>query len=220
MRIGILPVVITISANFLNHERDGHLPWLKLLVPIILIVLGIVCVNQVEISSRSHEFHSNLSRYYLGSSLAVVAMICWTWYPIRNANWLRNHPGRNPRVWATAQGLTTLPLALAGYLIYWGWTLHAENSIIMPFGPRPTVFVSLMIVLGLFASWLGTLCWNEASQRLPTALVGQLIVFETLSALAYAYLLKGRWPDLLTLTGISLVLIGVIGAVSIKPVQI
>ncbi|MCK7493363.1 MAG: hypothetical protein MZW92_19665 [Comamonadaceae bacterium] len=25
-----------------------------------------------------------------------------------------------------------------------------------------------MFAIGLFASWLGTLCWNEASQRLPT----------------------------------------------------
>jgi hypothetical protein len=48
-----------------------------------------------------------------------------------------------------------------------------------------------MFAIGLFASWLGTLCWNEASQRLPTALVGQLIVFETLAALAYALLLRG-----------------------------
>jgi drug/metabolite transporter (DMT)-like permease len=44
-----------------------------------------------------------------------------------------------------------------------------------------------MFAIGLFAVWLGTLCWNEASQRLPTALAGQLIVFETLSALAYAF---------------------------------
>jgi drug/metabolite transporter (DMT)-like permease len=74
-----------------------------------------------------------------------------------------------------------------------------------------------MLAIGLLASWLGTQCWNEASQRLPTALVGQLIVFETLAALAYAYLLRGNWPEPLTLIGILLLLTGVFLAVRIKP---
>ena len=73
----------------------------------------------------------------------------------------------------------------------------------MPFGPRPLFFISLMLAIGLFASWLGTLCWNEASQRLPTTLAGQLIVFETLAALAYAFALRGLTPEPLTLLGIG-----------------
>jgi drug/metabolite transporter (DMT)-like permease len=67
------------------------------------------------------------------------------------------------------------------------------------------------------ASWLGTLCWNAASQRLPTALAGQLIVFETLSALAYAFVLRGQWPEPLTLIGIGLLVVGVIAGVRVKP---
>jgi drug/metabolite transporter (DMT)-like permease len=113
---------------------------------------------------------------------------------MRNADWLRHHPDRSPRAWATAQGVATLPLALLGYLGFWGWTAASGSALPMPFGPRPAEFLALMFAIGLFASWLGTLCWNEASQRLPTALVGQLIVFETLAALAYALLLRGTVP--------------------------
>jgi len=51
-----------------------------------------------------------------GFVLAVVAVLCWTWYPLRNARWLREHPDRSPAVWATAQGLVTLPVALIAYL--------------------------------------------------------------------------------------------------------
>ena len=86
----------------------------------------------------------------------------------------------------------------------------------MPLGPRPEVFLALMAAIGLFASWLGTLCWNEASQRLPTALVGQLIVFETLAALAYAYMLRGQMPQPLTLIGIGCLIVGVLRAVRVK----
>ncbi len=42
-----------------------------------------------------------------------------------------------------------------------------------------------------------------AAELLPTALAGQLIVFETLAALAYAYILRGQMPQPLTLIGIA-----------------
>jgi drug/metabolite transporter (DMT)-like permease len=220
MIIGTLPVVIAISANLLNHQRDGRLPWAKLLPSIAIILAGIACVNHVEFALLSNELHTDYSHYVTGVLLAIAAMVCWTWYPIRNANWLRDHPGRNPRAWATAQGLVTLPMALMGYLIFWGWSASTDFAFAMPFGPRPLFFIGLMIAIGLFSfsSWLGTLCWNEASQRLPTALVGQLIVFETLAALAYAYVLRGEWPEPLTVLGIVLLLVGVLWAVRIKPV--
>jgi drug/metabolite transporter (DMT)-like permease len=74
-----------------------------------------------------------------------------------------------------------------------------------------------MFAIGLFASWLGTLCWNEASQRLPTTLVGQLIVFETLAALSYAYALRGQWPQPLTVLGVALLVAGVLWALRVRP---
>ena len=67
-----------------------------------------------------------------------------------------------------------------------------------------------MFAIGLSASWLGTLFWNRASQLLPTSLAGQLIVFETLSALLYAFLLRGSWPGAATLAGVGLLVAGVV----------
>lgn len=219
MIIGTLPVVIAITANRRNHQRDGMLPWGRLAPSLILIVLGIACVNQVEMSALAGQEGGGDGRYLGGALLAIGAMACWTWYPLRNADWLRAHPNRSPRAWATAQGLATLPLAVAGYLAFWGWNAIAGAPMPMPFGPRPEVFVGLMVTIGLFASWLGTLCWNEASQRLPTALAGQLIVFETLAALTYAFIWKQQWPALPTLAGIALLVVGVIWALRIKPVR-
>jgi drug/metabolite transporter (DMT)-like permease len=93
----------------------------------------------------------------------------------------------------------------------------SAQTLEMPFGPTPALFIGLMLAIGLFASWLGTLCWNEASQRLPTTLVGQLIVFETLSALAYAFMLRGQWPASQTAAGIVLLVAGVLVALRIRP---
>jgi drug/metabolite transporter (DMT)-like permease len=159
---------------------------------------------------------ADLGRYASGAAFAIGALLCWTWYPLHNADWLRAHPGRSPRTWATAQGLATLPMALLGYGL--SWALGAAGpDFPMPFGPRPADFLWLMAAIGLFSSWCGTLCWNEASQRLPTTLVGQLIVFETLSALSYAFLLRGVWPAPATLAGIALLVAGVLAALRVKP---
>ena len=214
--IGTLPVVIAITANRRNQQRDGRLPWLKLLPALGLIAAGIACVNQAELAALGAAVE--LRRYVEGAGLALIALACWTWYPIRNADWLRTHQDRSPRAWATAQGLVTLPmavLALLGLVVTQDLSLPAGFD--LPLGPRPPVFLALMLVIGLFASWLGTLCWNEASQRLPTALAGQLILFETLSALAYAFALGAQWPPWLTVLGIGLLIAGVSAALRIKP---
>ncbi|MBE2260129.1 MAG: DMT family transporter [Candidatus Accumulibacter sp.] len=218
MIIGTLPVVIAISSNLRDHRREGRLPWARLLPSLLLIGAGIACVNYVELAALTGRPSPELERYASGAVLAVGAVACWTWYPLRNADWLRHHPGRKPRAWATAQGLATLPLAFAGYLALWGWLSASGDPLPMPFGPRPQAFVGLMLTIGLVASWFGTLCWNEASQRLPTTFVGQLIVFETLAALAYAFMLRGQWPTPLTLSGIGLLVAGVLSAMRVRPV--
>jgi drug/metabolite transporter (DMT)-like permease len=217
MIIGTLPVVISISANLRNAKRDGRIAWRRLAPSLLLIVIGIYCVNRVELDVLRNSAHVDLARYVSGALFALGAVACWSWYALRNADWLRGHPDHNPRTWATAQGVATLPLALAGYVVLWGGMALGHSSFVMPFGPRPGFFIALMLIIGLFASWLGTLCWNEASQRLPTTIAGQLIIFETLAALAYAFLLRGKAPEPLTLLGIAFMIAGVVWALRIKP---
>lgn len=215
MIIGTLPVVISVSANLFYGHHEGRLPWRKLVPVLLLIALGLGCVNVAEWQDSAQ--HGDLPRYLSGIGLAVMAMICWTWYPLRNARWLRAHPQKSATTWATAQGIATLPLALVGYLLV-SIQLHVTRpDFSLPFGPHPALFIALMIALGLFCSWLGALCWNEASQRLPTVLVGPLIVFETLAALAYTFLLRQGWPSAVTVCGILALIAGVVLATRIQP---
>ena len=210
MIIGTLPVVIALVSNRRNAVRDGRLAWRRLGPALALIAAGILCVNQAELQQLRAAADTDFARYGQGALLALGAVVCWTWYPIRNADWLRAHAGRSPSTWATAQGLATLPLAALGFLAFWLLgVLRPASAFAWPLGPTPGLFLALMFAIGLFASWLGTLCWNAASQRLPTSLAGQLIVFETLSALAYALLLRGQAPPALTLLGAALLVAGV-----------
>lgn len=203
MLIGTLPIVIAVAANL----GSGGIAWRRLLPPLAVIAFGILLVNQHELERL--DGGRSLDDYLLGSLLAIGAVACWAWYPIRNAAWLQARPGLASGTWATAQGLATLPLAL---LVFAGISVFspAAAGFDWPLGPRPGLFIGLMLTLGLMASWLGTLLWNRASQLLPTALSGQLIVFETLSALAYAYAWRGELPGLASAFGIALLVPGVV----------
>ncbi|HHL9152315.1 TPA: DMT family transporter [Escherichia coli] len=189
MIIGTLPVVIPVFANLLYSQRDGKLAWGKLAPALVCIGIG----------------------------LALVSVVCWAWYALRNARWLRENPDKHPMMWATAQALVTLPVSLIGYLVACYWLNTQTPDFSLPFGPRPLLFISLMIAIAVLCSWVGALCWNVASQRLPTVILGPLIVFETLAGLLYTFLLRQQMPPLMTLSGIALLVVGVVIAVRAKP---
>lgn len=182
---------------------------------LICIGIGLASVNIAELNHGLPDF--DWARYTSGIVLALVSVVCWAWYALRNARWLRENPDKHPMMWATAQALVTLPVSLIGYLVACYWLNTQTPDFSLPFGPRPLVFVSLMIAIAVLCSWVGALCWNVASQRLPTVILGPLIVFETLAGLLYTFLLRQQMPPLMTLSGIALLVVGVVIAVRAKP---
>ncbi len=207
MLIGTLPVVLSICANLAPGPASGAVPWRQLAPPLGIILAGLLLVNAGELARLEAR---TPGEYALGCLFALAALAAWTWYPIMNARHLKAHPQIGASTWATAQGLATLPLALGSFLAY-GFYLHGHDGrFAFPLGPRPLPFVALMLGLGLCASWLGTVLWNHASQRLPTSLSGQLIVFETLAALLYGFLWRAALPAPPVLAGVVLLCAGVI----------
>ena len=210
MIIGTLPVVIAVCANLGRRE----IAWRRLIAPLMVLATGIGLVNADEMA-RLRALGQSPQQLLAGALLAAGAVACWTWYPIRNARWLQAHPQAGPGTWATAQGLATLPLAVGLWLALGlsqtlGEPARGSASGADLLGPQPLHFLGLMALTAVGASWLGSVLWNRASQRLPTALAGQLIVFETLAALAYAFALRGEPPAAATLVGIGLLVSGVL----------
>ena len=215
MIIGTLPVVIPVFANLLYSQRDGKLSWWRLSPALVLIGIGLLCVNISELNQGLPDFSG--WRYGSGIALALISVVCWAWYALRNARWLRENPDKHPMMWATAQALVTLPVSLLGYIAACLWLNGQTPDFALPFGPRPAVFIGLMIAIAVLCSWVGALCWNVASQKLPTVILGPLIVFETLAGLLYTFILRQEFPPLLTVSGITLLRVGVVIAVRAKP---
>jgi drug/metabolite transporter (DMT)-like permease len=205
MLIGTLPVTIALYSNWIYRKEADAVAWSRLAPSLVAIFAGLMLVNTGEMSQLGHVERST-TQYVLGTVLALAAVAMWTWYPVVNARHMREHPHVDPAAWVTAQGLATLPLALAGYAIFGA---VGQSGFDFPLGPRPLAFVGLMLLIGVTASWLANVLWNMASKRLPTSLAGQLIVFETLFALLYAFTLRREWPGAYVAAGIVCLLSGV-----------
>ncbi len=207
MMIGTLPIVISIWSNWAPGHPAEAIAWRRLVPSLMIILAGLMLVNASELAHLDGK--RSLAEYALGCFITLGALAAWTWYPVMNARHMKRHPHISSSTWATAQGLATLPLALIGFAGYAVYVRFLPNGFEFPLGPRPWQFIGLMLTLGLCASWLGTTLWNKASQRLPTSLAGQLIVFETLSALLYAFIWRGAVPPLPVMAGIVLLCVGV-----------
>jgi drug/metabolite transporter (DMT)-like permease len=198
MIIGTLPVVIPVFANLLYSHRDGKLAWSKMVPALVCIAAGL-CVNIAELRHGLTDFTCGVTA--LASAgvdfRGVLGVVCPAQCPLAAGN-----PDKHPMMWATAQALVTLPVSLVGYVGACAWLGVQQPEFALPFGPRPWVFVGLMVAIAVLCSWVGALCWNIASQKLPTVILGPLIVFETLAGLLYTFLMRQSVPPLLTACGI------------------
>lgn len=145
-----------------------------------------------------------------GIALSVAALGCWTAFAVLNAAWLRRNPQVSATDWANWLGVATG----VGGLLLWSMagSASAQWSSLLQ-GSLGTGFVVLALALGVGSSWLATILWNIASQRLSASLCGQLIVSETLFALVYSFVWDGQWPSLAQWAAALLFTLGILASI-------
>lgn len=206
MAMSAVPVLVAAVSNIRDKKKGTALAWSRLIPGLLLIVSGFALASMSEFEMIAQASADGGLRFWYGVLMAVCALLLWTWYPICNADWLLAHPSRSPRAWSTAQGLATFPFAVLMYLTV--WAMQPSGTPLL--GVDPLWFVTVMVVTGLMGSWVGIVFWNAMSQRLPTALAGQMIVFETIFAVIYAHALRLSWPQWNMTVGMALLLAGVL----------
>ena len=142
-----------------------------------------------------------------GLACAAGALAAWTWYAVVNARYLQANTHFNGNEWSVLWGIVT---GVLGALL---WVL----VLLLPSGTvqaavsteRWQMFWAVSLALAVGGSWLGNTLWNAAAKRLPLTLSGQMIAFETLFALLYAFVYDARLPRLPEILAIVLLLAGV-----------
>ncbi|MEZ2349142.1 DMT family transporter [Caballeronia sp. RCC_10] len=205
--VGILPVTVTLA----GRRDHGAIELKRLVAPLALVVTGIACIN-LDVFSDVLLHHTDapatsvLTRV-AGLACAVGALASWTWYAVVNARYLQANHHFDGNEWSVLWGIVTGLLgAMLGAVM---WMLPAGTVQASVPDARWHVFWIVCFALATGGSWLGNMLWNAAAKRLPLTLSGQMIVFETLFALLYAFIYDGRWPRVPELLAIVLLVVGV-----------
>jgi drug/metabolite transporter (DMT)-like permease len=144
----------------------------------------------------------------MGLLYALAALACWTWYAVQNSRYLKQSGHFDSHQWSVLIGVLTglgSLVMVAALAIWQPQQLQVEAPM-----ARWWLFWAACLGCAVLGSWLATALWNAASKRLPLTLSGQLIVFETLFALLYAFLWRQAGPSLLEAAAIVLVIGGVL----------
>lgn len=210
--IGILPISVTL----MGRRDHGAVPLSRLIWPLLVVAVGIACINVDLFSGAGGGGHGAVAATEVarpvwhkiaGVLCAAGALVCWTIYAVDNARYLQRNPQYSGNEWSALFGLSTglvsVVLAMGGWL-FAGDTLTAADT-----GRDWQWFWWVNAAVALGASLIGNNLWNIASRRLPLTLSGQMIVFETLFALAYGFFYDGRLPRPLEIAAIALLMIGV-----------
>ncbi len=197
---GLLPLTISIA----SQDRVARPRQFRL--SLALIFAGVAVLNMGDLFVLENEASRNAG-FILGFLLSIVALGMWTSFAVQNGRFLKAHSEISSSTWAACLGIyafiSVLPLTAIEHL--------GPGS--LPFPPAGAdywkSFLLAACLLGFGCSFMASLLWNRASQRLPTALLGQLIVSETLFALLYAFAYEKRLPSATEALSIVLLITGV-----------
>ncbi|SAL64917.1 multidrug DMT transporter permease [Caballeronia peredens] len=205
--VGILPVTVTLA----GRRDHGAVDLKRLAGPLCLVLAGIACINLDvfgdALSSTGSDAAASVMTRVAGLACAAGALAAWTWYAVVNARYLQTNDHFDGNEWSVLWGIVTGLLgALLGVVV---WMLPAGTVQSAVPAARWQLFWIVSFALATGGSWLGNMLWNAAAKRLPLTLAGQMIAFETLFALLYAFVYDGRWPRTPEVLAIVLLLAGV-----------
>jgi drug/metabolite transporter (DMT)-like permease len=176
--IGTIPLWVML----LGKPHD--LRWSALLPGLALTVAGLA----IMVASTHQQGDGAAPYFWRGVAFAAASLVCWTAFAVLNSAWLKRHPEVNATDWANWLGIAT---GLGALLM---WLAGGSDAGAILSRPDFSSFAWLCIAAGFGSTWLATILWNLASQRLSASLCGQLVVSETIFALLYSFLWDGHWP--------------------------
>ena len=205
---GLIPVLVAIIAN--ERDRKKGKPFLelrKLFFPLTAILVGLILSNYEGLSETFNNF-SEHPNFLIGLGFATLSTIMWTWYPIRNADWLLAHQDVSPLFFTSMQCFLLLPLGIVSYLLVW----FTANDLKGFLGPDPTTFVTWSLVAGFLCSFVATALWNAMSQRVPTAIAGPMLVFEAIFSVVWGCAYARELPSVSLSLGMTFLVGGVVSS--------
>lgn len=191
--VGLLPVTIAVFGQ--RHRWSAT--W-----PLAVIGAGVIGINLDLIALGEGTTHGPFAGLG-GIALAAGALGAWTAYALGNARYLKRHDRFTSHEWSLLQGVATglLAILLVPVVVLTAGSATGTHDW--------TACLGVMSAVALGASLVGNGLWNAASRRLPPAVLGPMLVSETLFALIYGCFYKNRWPRPLELLAMAVLAVRV-----------
>jgi drug/metabolite transporter (DMT)-like permease len=199
--IGFLPVAVTI----IGSRDHGAVPLARLWPSLVLSGAGIGCIGW---NALAHGGNAAAPAPVAGFFCAICALVSWTAFAIWNSRCLERLHHITPSDWSLATGVVTGAQAVL---------LVPAALLIGASGHEAADWLTFALVssgVAILASIVGNALWNRMSRMVPLTLLGQMILFETLFALLYAFLWDRRLPTGAEGIAILLVLASVLSCVA------
>lgn len=196
---GLIPIAVMLMGRRFSQTSKR-----SMFASLALIFTGIIWINFPVVMEVVQGQGS--MRKIVGAVCAGLGVLSWSWFALRNAHQLKTDRF-TPGEWSTLLGMTTglIALVLSGVVI-----LIQPQLLPTDLGSaRLSIFLAITVFMAIGGSWIANTLWNSSSRCLPVSIGGQLIVFETLCALFYSYLLVQTLPNVAEVLGMVLVLSGI-----------
>jgi drug/metabolite transporter (DMT)-like permease len=201
--IGFIPVVVTLVGS-----RDKAAPSLAGLAPSLLLgTAAALCIGWQ--AARGSAAGGEAAGQLAGLLCAAGALASWAGFAVANSRCLSRLVAISAHDWSLLLGLATGAQALL--LVPVALALEPQGHD----GMAWTRFAALSFGVAVFASIVGNALWNRMCRLLPLTMVGQMILFETLFALLYAFLWEQRLPTGAEVLAIVLVISSVLSCLSV-----
>lgn len=199
--VGVSPVTIALYGNWKERECRFR----SLMLPSVLVVLGLVAINIPTLVGAEC-----IDCYAEGLLCGFGSLGLWSWFVVGNARFLKDHPEVTTADWTTLMGAGTLFWVIImgmGVALFFSHQVDYNKYFVWSDGLKN--FLIGCAILGILCSGIGSFFWNRASYYLPVSLAGQLIVFQTIFGLIFAYTLDQELPPASEIAGIALLVFAV-----------
>lgn len=204
MATGVMPAAVTVGANLVHRET----PWRRLIWPIMISTAGLVVLNWQR-PEAGPAVDGAGAGMIPATLLALAACLLWSYFVVMNGAILRRSGAGSvdSTSWTALLGLGAF---IASFVLPPLAVLRGEVSLLEVGEAQLIRFLVLSVLLATFGSWCASWCWNRASGRVSTVVLGQLIALETLFGAVFNLLLEQRLPYMNEVVGAVLVTTGVL----------
>ena len=211
MLFGTVPIIVVLCGNL--RRRDY--PFRIFLLPCLVMSVGILITNKEAFLWTG----GSLSSYLIGVLSGLIAMACWIWYVMSCFDFMEKNTKITSIDWVMMLGSSVfIQVLIFSFGLFW---IVDDVEKYFSFTKELQHFLLGSFILGIVSSWIALYCWTQGSSRLPIALVGQLAIFELVFGLILIYGVETRFPSVMEIAGIVLMVVGVLqGFYSLKKLSV